>query len=664
MQKGMPTPVVFGPISLQSSCVSENYSKVLTILSSVGLDDAGSAFPRRTSQMRGSLNEPEQIDTDEHEHFHILHYEAVERAMAPDAELSIGAGNSTRANYSMPDADLKQAVVEMRKKILLLEKQFAHLSKNEEHAEAAGGAQAVAPTNDSKVMFQDSANESIGPQQIVPQLCNRSWTDFMNKHAEEEREYAIEVLVGDPVGQNPTREFEKLGRGYLRSRSLRPEPDSAATSAAAASRDEVTKIPERIRINSPWILNVLAEIEGSLDPSGPVVMLRPFKFLVHYENRIKDIVQRLEHDSKQEANDFKANAMEDDPRDAALAAQDLENRRSTLQHLRCVVEFFDRYVKPTVARLENSSECKISFNDLWHLFKPGDDVFMPVRLAQGPSSFDAAETTAEMFQDRYHMIWRVISVGGGRPNLSGAEDRKANLNKPNPFKVRCYYIDFDGKYFLPTFHTFSVMPYKGEKDVKSLDFFPVRFLNDAQHTLKEHLSKGKMVFDDMSTSFTHYYYAGPTLTAQPCGCPLQKDPLNQEFLESEVIVDFRMTLLRNPVWRPKPTLWRALPPDHREVSERYAVRYWGDHERTKLQSSEHDHVYDDNLLDKERAVTFKNNEKMLGPIPSGWLSNKSMVTEKDALLFPGRVFAFVLRTRTFGKPTTEGSSDRLFHNSY
>jgi hypothetical protein len=251
---------------------------------------------------------------------------------------------------------------------------------------------------------------------------------------------------------------------------------------------------------------------------------------------------------------------------SAMIPQDIENSQLTLQHVRCLTEFIDLYIKPTIHRLENNSDGTIQFRDLWYIFRPGENIDMPLRLPRGPVSFDAMTTTPEIFQTRYEMLWRVTGTGGDRPNLSIAESRNggATLSKPNPFRVNCYYIDFDGKYFCPTIHTFSIMPFKGERDITSLDFFPVRFLKSARDMLRAHQDKGRMIFDNIAT-FTHYYYAGPTLVVQPCGCPLQNDPLHQEHVESEVIVDFRVPLIKNPAWRPKVAVWKAPPVEQREL---------------------------------------------------------------------------------------------------
>jgi hypothetical protein len=601
---------------------------------------------------------------DSHEHYHILHVESIERATATEEEEPpFGVARARRTNPLVSTTHFKQAISEMKERILLLERQLASTSSNEDHAGLIDNISATDLTRDVKVMFESGVKDGFDQQQIIPQLYDRSWSDFMNKHAGETYEYAIEVLVGEPEYLHPTKHPD---RRQGNNRNLRPESEIRMDLISSGRGEEATLIPERIRINSPWILNILAGIDKHVDATGPIVMLRPFKFLVHYENQIKDSIRAIENQlngpERTIPPDQSAESLASEPSsktyEVSTISQDIETRQLTLQHMRCLTEFIDRYVKPTMVRLENNSDGKIRFRDLWYIFRPGENIYMPLRGPRGPVSIDAAMATPEMFQDRYTMMWRVTGTGGGRPNLSIGQNRNASL-KPNPFKVNCYYIDFDGKYFCPTIHAFSIMPFKGERDITSLDFFPVRFLKTAQHTVKDHFNKGKMVFNNIATSFTHYYYAGPTLVAQPCGCPIQNDPLHQEHVESEVIVDFRMTLIKNPSWRPKPLLWKAPPVERDELQERHPVRYWNDRGRTKLANTEHDHIYDDYHIDRESATTFRNKEQIFAPIPSGWLSNESMVPEKDVLLLPGRVFAFVLRTRAFGKSSSYRYFQRL-----
>ena len=331
----------------------------------------------------------------------------------------------------------------------------------------------------------------------------------------------------------------------------------------------------------------------------------------------------------------------------------------SLRHLRCLADFIDQYIKPTMTQLQYATNSgKIRFKDLWFLFQPGETIYMPLRLRQGPVSVNAAMSTPEIFQERYNLIWRVTGVGGGRQNLTHAQSRDLALRKSNPLKVNCYYIDFDGRYFCPITHTYSVVPFRGEMDISSLPFFPIRFLKNPESAIQGHLDMGKVNFNNIVSSYTHYYYSGPTLVSQPCGCPISELPqpsLHQEHVESEVIVDFKVALMRRPSWRPNILDWKPPPTDHRELQERCPIRYFSDHARTRIQRSEIDHIYDDYNIDRQRAFAFRNKEQIFAPIPSSMLSNESIIPEKDVLLLPDRVFAFVLRTRTFGKPLSQPS---------
>ena len=547
----------------------------------------------------------------------------------------------------------------MKKKIGLLENQLAMSSVDDEVTGAVPDALRAVPLPTSQVEFGVGVDESLSLPHVVPQLCQRSWSDFMNKHVESEFEYAVEILMGDPAlpssAKDPVNPAPAPGKG----RKLNVTLKGALHSAISADGSGSAGVPERIRINSAEILQALADIDRNIDPTTPIVMLRPFKFLIHYEDKIRAAMQKAELEIKGSSGESHGldSSSEQVGTESSSSAQNssssstVDNQGSTFQHLQCLVDFVDRFIKPTTDRLQDVSEAKVTFQNLWYIFNPGDDIFMPLRLPQGRTSFDAAKTIPEVFQGRYNMMWRVISTAGGRPNLAASQSRTASLKKPNIFKVRCYYIDFDGRYFLPTIHTFSILPFKGEREITSLEFFPTRYLKTAKEQIADHFDKGKMIFDDIAASFSHYYYTGPTLTSQPCGCPLQSEHRHQEHVESEVIVDLRTALIRNPSWRPKATLWKMLAAERREVEGTCRVRFWKDAERSKPHSFERDHVYDDYHIDRERAVAFKQRETIFNPIPSSWLCNESMVPKKDVILLPGRVFAFVLRTRSFGKPS-------------
>lgn len=539
-------------------------------------------------------------------------------------------------------------LAELQQRMRAFELRLESATNNNDSSSVAGKYTGADNRTDLEVITENGFNESSSQQQIIPRLKDRTWSEFTNKDARENSEYAIEVLPEEPDYYHQKKIVIKPERKHGKSRGVVVPSSNKTTINNFTPSDRQRAVPSRIRINSTPILKILNNIHDIIDPSTSLVMLRPFKFLVHYESQIRESVRDLER----QVHGIDPNSSLDTTPSAHEASQQNEKEalQDTLEHMLCLTDFMDRYIKPVLERLEDTSKGQIHFADLWYIFKPGVDIHYPLRVQDTSVTVDALETTPETFQSRYNQVWRVTSTSGGRPNISAAQNRSTIL-RPNPFRVDMYYIDFHGRYFRPTVHTFEIPYFKGERAITSLDFYPARYMENSeqQETLKGHLEKGKVVFNSMASSLSHFFYQGPTVMKHPCGCPIQDGPLIQEYIESEVIVDFKMTLRKYPSWGPPREPWKDPVIERKELQETFPVQYWTDDRRTKLETTEYDQVYNDYFIDRERAMTFKNNEQIFAPIPSGWLSNEHMVPDKDISLYPGRVMAYVLRTRSFGK---------------
>lgn len=535
-----------------------------------------------------------------------------------------------------------------RSLLAAIEKRLTATSNPEDEGSLARKLSATADGRpELQVNFEIDIKHSVAEQRTTAEMCERTWTGFTNKFVDEEIEPALEILCEDP-DYSPRRTTAKADR-------KRDNPREATFAGRKDGKKSATPttyrtMPNRIRVNSMPILKFLTQLDDHIDTTAPWVILRPFKLLVHHDEQIRDSIQFLEH---QVSLDLESTAATSDGIDYERSATstDRENRKQTLEHMRVLVSFLDEYIRPTLLQLHGSANVKVHFADLWHLFKPGDDIYMPLKIQDTSVGTDTMGTTPETFQSRYNQVWRVTNTSGGRLNIYSAQSRSASM-KPNNFKVDCYYIDFHGRYFRPTVHTFEITPFKDGCNITSLEFYPSRFLRKGplQQSLDGNLEKGKIVFDAMAHSYTHFFYSGPSLMVHPCGCALTDGPVIQEHIESEVIVDGKMTLRQHPTWAPKREPWKEPVAQPGEVNERFPIRYWGDRAKTKMKRSELDQVYNDYTIDRERAFAFLNTEHIFAPIPSGWLENSTMVPPNDIKLLPSRVFAFVLRTRTFGKP--------------
>lgn len=123
-----------------------------------------------------------------------------------------------------------------------------------------------------------------------------------------------------------------------------------------------------------------------------------------------------------------------------------------IRHLRCLLDFISSELKDTLeARraIEGKTIRKISFEDLWYLYKPGDLVLT--------------------LHTQWKEPWRILSTGGGHPKIG---DTSTKCKRPSTFAICCVAFDFDGSEFGAVYKTFYIKPYRGKREVASLIICP------------------------------------------------------------------------------------------------------------------------------------------------------------------------------------------------
>lgn len=260
-------------------------------------------------------------------------------------------------------------------------------------------------------------------------------------------------------------------------------------------------MPERIRINSKVLVTILREVSTDLSAleGGPVVFLRPYKLLVHFDNDIRQALAEMEEKrskdtSKPTTNDSTKESAHLDATETSLQppGQNVEkgdgsvpgasnppvvgdNGDDELEVLRTLIEFMDEYITPvfTKYRTEATEATNIHFRDLWHLYRPGDEVVSWQDLDKKDSVGRHAEATAgdsnllpSLPGKASPVIWKVLQVSRGRPVLGaehGVDKLRAPKNIANAFQVIGYQIAYDGNTFGPFIHTFEIAHYDGTK---------------------------------------------------------------------------------------------------------------------------------------------------------------------------------------------------------
>lgn len=205
----------------------------------------------------------------------------------------------------------------------------------------------------------------------------------------------------------------------------------------------------RIRINSQAVLGHLTSLLGETERrSTPRTFIRPFKPLIYYQQKMKDIlaaleekwgdVEGLEEDSETpveiaediesfdessieppNASEQGAEAVDDSASDEDDEDYDDSDRKSlqsvdsnaedqeiimdgfqALRDMRCYVNFVETEVMPLYNQYDDTSVTKVRYEDLWSLFRVGDLIYMP---ASNDNS------------GRYHELWRVYRVKSPQP---------------------------------------------------------------------------------------------------------------------------------------------------------------------------------------------------------------------------------------------------------
>jgi hypothetical protein len=458
--------------------------------------------------------------------------------------------------------------------------------------------------------------------------------------------------------------------------------------AAEPSRKEM---PERIRINSQPVLAILADIASEKWTSGPKVMLRPYKFLIAYEDEIRERFEFLTKlwakrpkpedvtMSASAVTTYEPETLEDDlglyegslyqgrqSDTSSLLSQerraqrrvDLTTTYDAFQDLACLIEFMDDDLMPVQRRyVSPGTYPKIHFRDLWYLYQPGEWVTLDERRGRRFSSDAGPEDDKPSSQpgnlgERVTGFWRVRKTVGGRPRLSPPnkdERNRAPASEVTPLTVRCYRIDYDGDGFGPIWVDFDFQPWEGEKLIEQLEIVPVRLLKKAREKRDLYVKRGKQFME--LTVPQHRIHSGPLLDFHPSGRLFEHVTPGQRDVYGSVIVDFKETARTNPKMVMKLGFESSIGLWDLDLclTEDYPLYVWEDRKEGRWKEAM-DEIYDDSHIDEH----LKHKQIRLDPFLSRYENLRQGETvdgsefEKDEYcLLPNRVCAYILQRRRF-----------------
>lgn len=522
----------------------------------------------------------------------------------------------------------------------------------------------------------------VSQVKAIPETRYVDWFDFKNTSycdcakfrnwAQESKlhpaPYAIEVLA-----TSPKYYWEKQSETWVRKFA---SATAASVSASTQSNDPdlgancPPEMPDRIRINSKPILSFLGELDNSVTANRSVVLLRPYKLLIHNKDGIKvhlDNLRRMYPDSLRSGTEppetggqtgvhrsqRRSIGMEDpETRKWIASGSGITDTVAALKDFECLQEFIEKHVLPVEKAYRSKTYQKIRFRDLWHLYKPGDYVVGKVTGSK-ESDTQNSNTTGDSSQEERWPVWKVLAVTGGRPFLS--RDQEEDIGRAPPedsklskFEVRVYRIDFDGSKFTTAWNTVSCRSFAGEREISTLQLVPLWLHKDENTIRKELKESGKNFLQYLKPQYRNYdgrttlrFHNGETYDTMP------RDRV--EYIVGPVMVDFKEAQKENAAWTLADRLEVDPEPDAREFEEDYELKVWRDDDRKTRNCTETERVLYDRKYDAANTNVLMERDDFL----SKWFESSADdldnpdFTEDDLMLLPKYVLGFVLQRREF-----------------
>ncbi|KAI0159934.1 hypothetical protein GGR52DRAFT_168846 [Hypoxylon sp. FL1284] len=543
----------------------------------------------------------------------------------------------------------------------------------------------------------------------IPEVRKLNFENFKNRfHSLDDPDYAIDVLMAGPNLQSQIRreqasrrkeELARIRQKYLFSYGVGREHDRRDTQDRFRRDNKRAEPPqstetdiERVRIQSQPILGHLTSLlKDTEQRSTPRTFVRPFKALVYFQPKMKEILATLEEkwadyeeldeaegdkvspsvedaelvesiDSKDEGGGSESESADQDDTESLVSvdsnAEDVDTIMDSLEALRdmrCYVNFIDNEVMPLHGRYDGTSADKVKFDDLWSLFRVGDLIYMPA----------AGETTG-----RYHEVWRIYRTEVPEPEASYPSKMEWEFfpddlqqDKKKRFNIFAYYIDHDGNSFGAVRHKFELEAFGGERLIESLEVFPIRYRQD-HRLLIESLKKQGRDFQKYLTD-RHQSYNAWTLTRNPPFDTNEPDDeilednengekmRHPEFVESDVIVDLAEAYQKNPDWRPRFHKMTVTKSIRCEVSDDdMNIQQWLDGSRQNMAFAQREFVQQDDGVEmwqrrENLGVDLFMRNRTKGTRTYEMNPSALELREEDLVLLPKRMFAYALRERRF-----------------
>jgi adenylate kinase family enzyme len=502
-----------------------------------------------------------------------------------------------------------------------------------------------------------------------PEVRNVNYAEYKNRLSLDECQYVIDVLISGPLHEREmqqelqdrmdyaTRGGQIKGRRQTNLRRAALGPANLLDTAEWGTGAD-TKWIKRVRLNSPHLLATLARLCGEPWSTLPRAFFRPFALMIHLQEKVRTVLKNLEKraesdDASVPAEDEESLVSNDEEADALHYVPD--NIPEAISHLHCYVNFVDQRILPVHRRWEkldstsDPSQLKIRFEDIWFLFRTGDLVYLP----------NSADMEHRHKTSIRQSAWRVYALHSpaAQHKVQPLDHRKYVNDEADggEFRIQCYYIDWTGESYCAVTEEFQIPRFKGEKAIKKLNIFPIRFMDNHKSAMKDLKRQGQDFLDCIKQRYrTYNWWTNPCAPNGDAVTDSEGTEIrHSQHVHSDVIVDFIEAFQVCPSWKPVVSNPQPIDCDLVTTFDEVSVREHSGPDRARMLNDQPEvlqlkdgveewdrnkHVHEDRFLRSAREYA------------TGHGSNTDYVFgDQDLCILPARVFAYVLRERRFAQ---------------
>ncbi|KAH8904635.1 P-loop containing nucleoside triphosphate hydrolase protein [Coniochaeta sp. PMI_546] len=451
---------------------------------------------------------------------------------------------------------------------------------------------------------------------IIPQARKCNFEQFVNRFSLAQAGYAIEYLeAGTELGMEMAYEVSRRRRGKVKGYEDK-------TTGEYKSRRFDNSISSgawirAVRIQSPAVLNALSEVSRYNWGTEPYTFMRPFGHLIHFHPRIKAKLESIKATS--------------------LLMEHAGNSqiRDEIQHLECYISFIEEHILPLVHQFDDASHSnprRIRHDDLWYLFRPGELIYVPLKALGVKDPL--------LKNDIHQKVWRLEVF---QPHEGDLElPMRGGVTKESDGEAHVYFIDHDGSAYKAVRLSVTIEYFDGEKEIRSLEVYPIRFASGSEAMIEESHELGKKFTECIEQQ--HVSYKAWTLLTDPTGRYAYnkgKKVTSPEFVDGDVIINFQEAFNAQPMWRYnyglESTEWSS---EVLTIRDKFPILLWSDASRSKLLFEWPNIVVSDDDISWIEGTAFGRQD----PYGTGGLEKPR---EDDLVLLPRRLCGYGLRERKF-----------------